>query len=67
MVSSNFMSVALTEAFAQQPDWSQVSKANLSRAQELVALIQGQVHLGRNQKNEAYYGWLIELDRMLLK
>lgn len=60
-----YMSVSLTEAFARTPDWTVVSDADRPRAQELVSLIQTQVDQPRDQKSEAYYGWLIELNRML--
>ncbi|KAI9133304.1 hypothetical protein [Acaryochloris sp. CCMEE 5410] len=59
------MSVSLTEAFAQDPDWSIISVADRPRVQELVTLICTQVDLPRNQKGEEYYGWLIELNRMI--
>lgn len=59
------MSVSLTEAFAQDPDWSIVAVADRPRVQELVTLICTQVDLPRSQKGEEYYGWLIELNRMI--
>ena len=59
------MSVSLTEAFARDPDWAIVPMAARPRAQELTTLICIRVDLPRSQKGEEYYGWLIELNRMI--
>ena len=59
------MSLLLTEKFAQNPDWSRISKQRLNRAQELVSLIQSRGHVSRDQQSEDYYGWIVELKGML--
>ncbi len=59
------MSLLLTERFAQNPDWSRISKHRLNRAQELVSLIQSRGHVSRDQQSEDYYGWIVELKGML--
>lgn len=59
------MSVSLTEAFARDPDWTLITEIDRPRAQALVMLIQTQVDQPRDQKGEEYYGWLLELNRML--
>lgn len=59
------MSLLLTERFAQNPDWSRISKQRLNRAQELVSLIQSRGHVSRDQQSEDYYGWIVELKGML--
>ncbi|WP_299402804.1 hypothetical protein [Acaryochloris sp. IP29b_bin.148] len=59
------MSLILIENFAANPDWSRVSVRQLNRAQELVALIQSQSNVLRNQQSEDYYGWIVELKKLL--
>ncbi len=59
------MSLVLIERFAANPDWSRISRRRLNRAQELISLIQSQSHLPRDQQNDDYYGWIVELKRML--
>ena len=59
------MSLLLIEEFAANPDWSQIPEQKLSRAQELINSIQLQSHLPRDQQNEEYYGWIVELKGML--
>ncbi|NJM67315.1 MAG: hypothetical protein HC851_17385 [Acaryochloris sp. RU_4_1] len=59
------MSLLQMEQFATNPDWSRISERHLARAQELVSLIQSQLHLSRLLKTDEYYGWIMELKRML--
>lgn len=59
------MSVVLTEAFARNPDWSNIPAADQRRGRELVIQIQAQINRPRTEKGEEYYGWLLELNRIL--
>lgn len=59
------MSLLLMEKFAQHPDWSRISKRRLTRAQELVSLIQSHGHISRDQQSADYYGWIVELKGIL--
>ncbi|NJM67640.1 MAG: hypothetical protein HC851_19195 [Acaryochloris sp. RU_4_1] len=59
------MSLLQIERFAANPDWSRLSERKLDRAQDLVSLIQSQSHLSRSQQVDDYYGWIVELKRML--
>lgn len=59
------MSLLLIEKFAANPDWSRISAQRLDRAQELTSLIQSHGYVAREQQNEDYYGWIIELKGML--
>lgn len=53
------------ERFAINPDWLRVSERQLNRAQELVCLIQPQCYLTRAWKSDEYYGWILELKKIL--
>ena len=59
------MSVVLAERFANNPDWSRIKPHDCDRAQELVALIQDQIHQDRKTLADDYYGWIYELTKLL--
>ncbi len=59
------MSVVLAERFAHNPDWSKIQPHDCDRAQELVTLIQTQIHQERQTLADDYYGWIYELTKLL--